>query len=212
LLARAVAGEANVPFFHLSGSDFVEMFVGVGASRVRDLFKMAKRAAPAIVFIDEIDAVGRKRGSGFGGGNDEREQTLNQILTEMDGFVVNTQAGNLETFNTILTGVTFLLIAVAAISLLVGEAYSDLRRLGKMMRHIETLAAVTFECGDPFKVDEDLGVVERNIAIVEFGEIQFRDRIPMTNHTIFSQNNGPHKTKHFIFFIFTAYFFQITFF
>lgn len=89
LLARAVAGEARVPFFHLSGSDFVEMFVGVGASRVRDLFKMAKRAAPAIVFIDEIDAVGRKRGSGFGGGNDEREQTLNQILTEMDGFEQN---------------------------------------------------------------------------------------------------------------------------
>jgi cell division protease FtsH len=89
LLARAVAGEANVPFFHLSGSDFVEMFVGVGASRVRDLFKMAKRAAPSIVFIDEIDAVGRKRGSGFGGGNDEREQTLNQILTEMDGFEQN---------------------------------------------------------------------------------------------------------------------------
>lgn len=89
LLARAVAGEANVPFFHLSGSDFVEMFVGVGASRVRDLFKMAKKAAPSIVFIDEIDAVGRKRGSGFGGGNDEREQTLNQILTEMDGFEQN---------------------------------------------------------------------------------------------------------------------------
>jgi cell division protease FtsH len=89
LLARAVAGEANVPFFHLSGSDFVEMFVGVGASRVRDLFSMAKKAAPSIVFIDEIDAVGRKRGSGFGGGNDEREQTLNQILTEMDGFEQN---------------------------------------------------------------------------------------------------------------------------
>jgi len=89
LLARAVAGEANVPFFHLSGSDFVEMFVGVGASRVRDLFKMAKKAAPSIVFIDEIDAVGRKRGSGYGGGNDEREQTLNQILTEMDGFEQN---------------------------------------------------------------------------------------------------------------------------
>lgn len=89
LLARAVAGEASVPFFHLSGSDFVEMFVGVGASRVRDLFKMAKKAAPSIVFIDEIDAVGRKRGSGFGGGNDEREQTLNQILTEMDGFEQN---------------------------------------------------------------------------------------------------------------------------
>lgn len=89
LLARAVAGEANVPFFHLSGSDFVEMFVGVGASRVRDLFKMAKKSAPSIIFIDEIDAVGRKRGSGYGGGNDEREQTLNQILTEMDGFEQN---------------------------------------------------------------------------------------------------------------------------
>ena len=89
LLARAVAGEANVPFFHLSGSEFVEMFVGVGASRVRDLFQKAKRAAPAIVFIDEIDAVGRVRGTGVGGGNDEREQTLNQILVEMDGFEPN---------------------------------------------------------------------------------------------------------------------------
>jgi cell division protease FtsH len=89
LLARAVAGEAGVPFFHLSGSEFVEMFVGVGASRVRDLFKMAKKAAPAIVFIDEIDAVGRVRGTGIGGGNDEREQTLNQILVEMDGFEPN---------------------------------------------------------------------------------------------------------------------------
>ena len=89
LLARAVAGEAHVPFFHLSGSEFVEMFVGVGASRVRDLFKMAKKMAPAIIFIDEIDAVGRVRGTGVGGGNDEREQTLNQILVEMDGFEPN---------------------------------------------------------------------------------------------------------------------------
>ncbi len=89
LLARAVAGEASVPFFHLSGSEFVEMFVGVGASRVRDLFKMAKKSAPAIIFIDEIDAVGRVRGTGVGGGNDEREQTLNQILVEMDGFEPN---------------------------------------------------------------------------------------------------------------------------
>ncbi|MCC6323937.1 AAA family ATPase, partial [Candidatus Nomurabacteria bacterium] len=89
LLARAVAGEAGVPFFHLSGSEFVEMFVGVGASRVRDLFKMAKKASPSIVFIDEIDAVGRVRGTGVGGGNDEREQTLNQILVEMDGFEPN---------------------------------------------------------------------------------------------------------------------------
>ena len=90
LLARAVAGEANVPFFNISGSEFVEMFVGVGASRVRDLFKRAKRNAPCIVFIDEIDAVGRQRGAGLGGGHDEREQTLNQILTEMDGFETNT--------------------------------------------------------------------------------------------------------------------------
>lgn len=89
LLARAVAGEAGVPFFHLSGSEFVEMFVGVGASRVRDLFQMAKKASPSIVFIDEIDAVGRVRGTGVGGGNDEREQTLNQILVEMDGFEPN---------------------------------------------------------------------------------------------------------------------------
>lgn len=89
LLARAVAGEASVPFFHLSGSEFVEMFVGVGASRVRDLFKMAKKSAPAIIFVDEIDAIGRTRGGGFGGGNDEREQTLNQILVEMDGFEPN---------------------------------------------------------------------------------------------------------------------------
>ena len=86
LLAKAVAGEAGVPFFSISGSDFVEMFVGVGASRVRDLFEQAKAAAPAIVFVDEIDAVGRHRGAGLGGGHDEREQTLNQLLVEMDGF------------------------------------------------------------------------------------------------------------------------------
>ena len=90
LLARAVAGEAGVPFFSISGSDFVEMFVGVGASRVRDLFEQAKESAPAIVFIDEIDAVGRHRGAGMGGGHDEREQTLNQMLVEMDGFDGNT--------------------------------------------------------------------------------------------------------------------------
>ena len=88
LLARAVAGEAGVPFFSISGSDFVEMFVGVGASRVRDLFEQAKANAPAIVFVDEIDAVGRHRGAGLGGGHDEREQTLNQLLVEMDGFDV----------------------------------------------------------------------------------------------------------------------------
>ncbi|NJK28691.1 MAG: ATP-dependent zinc metalloprotease FtsH, partial [Acaryochloris sp. SU_5_25] len=90
LLAKAVAGEAGVPFFSISGSEFVEMFVGVGASRVRDLFEQAKSNAPCIVFIDEIDAVGRQRGAGLGGGNDEREQTLNQLLTEMDGFEGNT--------------------------------------------------------------------------------------------------------------------------
>ena len=89
LLARAIAGEAQVPFFSISGSDFVEMFVGVGASRVRDMFDQAKRQAPCIVFIDEIDAVGRHRGAGLGGGHDEREQTLNQLLVEMDGFEAN---------------------------------------------------------------------------------------------------------------------------
>ena len=89
MLARSIAGEANVPFFTISGSDFVEMFVGVGASRVRDMFEQAKKNAPCIVFIDEIDAVGRHRGAGLGGGNDEREQTLNQLLVEMDGFEAN---------------------------------------------------------------------------------------------------------------------------
>ena len=86
LLARAVAGEAGVPFFTISGSDFVEMFVGVGASRVRDMFEQAKQNSPCIIFVDEIDAVGRQRGAGLGGGHDEREQTLNQLLVEMDGF------------------------------------------------------------------------------------------------------------------------------
>lgn len=89
LIARALAGEASVPFYTISGSDFVEMFVGVGASRVRDLFNEAKKNAPAIIFVDEIDAVGRHRGAGVGGGNDEREQTLNQLLVEMDGFDEN---------------------------------------------------------------------------------------------------------------------------
>src|SRR3546814_17950367 len=86
LLAKAIAGEAKVPFFSISGSDFVEMFVGVGAARVRDMFENAKKQAPRIIFIDEIDAVGRQRGAGLGGGNDEREQPLNQLLVEMDGF------------------------------------------------------------------------------------------------------------------------------
>ena len=91
LLARAVAGEAEVPFFSISGSNFVEMFVGVGASRVRDLFEQSKKHAPCIIFIDELDSVGRHRGTGLGNSNDEREQTLNQILVEMDGFNPNEQ-------------------------------------------------------------------------------------------------------------------------
>jgi cell division protease FtsH len=92
LLAKAIAGQADVPFFSISGSDFVEMFVGVGASRVRDLFKQAKENSPCIIFLDEVDAIGRKRGPGFvGGGHDEREQTLNAILVEMDGFDTNDQ-------------------------------------------------------------------------------------------------------------------------
>ena len=99
LLARAVAGEANVPFFHISASEFVEMFVGVGASRIRDSFQTAKKAAPSILFIDEIDAVGRERGAGLGGGHDEREQTLNQILVEMDGFDQNTRVTVLAATN-----------------------------------------------------------------------------------------------------------------
>src|SRR5699024_5056657 len=86
LLAKAVAGEANVPFYSISGSEFIEMFVGLGASRVRDMFSNARKEAPAIIFIDELDAIGRSRGTGIGGGHDEREQTLNQILSEMDGF------------------------------------------------------------------------------------------------------------------------------
>jgi cell division protease FtsH len=90
LMAKAVSGEAGVPFFSISGSEFVEMFVGVGASRVRDLFEQAKRNSPCIIFIDEIDAVGRHRGAGLGGSHDEREQTLNQILVEMDGFDTDT--------------------------------------------------------------------------------------------------------------------------
>ncbi len=89
MLAKAVAGESNVPFFSMSGSEFVEMFVGMGASKVRDLFKQAKEKAPCIVFIDEIDAIGKKRDGQMAGGNDEREQTLNQLLTEMDGFEGN---------------------------------------------------------------------------------------------------------------------------
>ena len=88
-VTKAVSGEAGVPFYSISGSDFVEMFVGVGASRVRDLFDQAKKNAPSIIFIDEIDAVGRRRGAGLGGGHDEREQTLNQMLVEMDGFGMN---------------------------------------------------------------------------------------------------------------------------
>ena len=89
LLAKAIAGESGVPFLSISASEFVELFVGVGASRVRDLFSKAKEKSPCIIFIDEIDSIGRQRGSGIGGGNDEREQTLNQLLTELDGFADN---------------------------------------------------------------------------------------------------------------------------
>src|SRR5699024_5747133 len=95
----AVAGEAGVPFYSISGSDFVEMYVGVGASRVRDLFEQAKSNAPCIIFIDEIDAVGRQRGAGMGGGHDEREQTLNQLLVEMDGFAVKTNVNRIAAAN-----------------------------------------------------------------------------------------------------------------
>ena len=107
LLARAVAGEANVPFYSISGSEFVEMFVGVGAGRVRDMFKKAKENAPCIIFIDEIDAVGRQRGTGVGGGHDEREQTLNQLLVEMDGFEGNEGVIILAATNCIITSRTF---------------------------------------------------------------------------------------------------------
>ena len=96
LLARAVAGEANVPFYSISGSEFVEMFVGVGAGRVRDMFKKAKQNAPCIIFIDEIDAVGRQRGTGVGGGHDEREQTLNQLLVEMESYALFATAAYLN--------------------------------------------------------------------------------------------------------------------
>ena len=110
LLAKAVAGEADVPFFSISGSDFVEMFVGVGASRVRDLFAEAKKNSPCIIFIDEIDAVARRRGTGMGGGHDEREQTLNQMLVEMDGFGVNDAATTSMTRSIPTTPATMLLI------------------------------------------------------------------------------------------------------
>ncbi|MBI4994256.1 AAA family ATPase [Candidatus Peregrinibacteria bacterium] len=127
LLARAVAGEADVPFFNISGSEFVEMFVGVGASRVRDLFHRAKRNAPCIVFIDEIDAVGRQRGAGLGGGHDEREQTLNQILTEMDGFETDT---NVIVMSASVTGDTQVLIkknrtySLRSISSIINQYYA----------------------------------------------------------------------------------------
>ena len=118
LLARAVAGEAKVPFFSISGSEFIEMFVGMGAARVRDLFKQAQEKAPCIIFIDEIDAIGKKRDSGRFGGNDEREQTLNQLLSEMDGFdgskgIVILAATNLPISSTKLGCVQYVCTATA---------------------------------------------------------------------------------------------------
>ncbi|HEY3871788.1 MAG TPA: ATP-dependent metallopeptidase FtsH/Yme1/Tma family protein, partial [Actinocrinis sp.] len=152
LLARAVAGEAGVPFFSISGSDFVEMFVGVGASRVRDLFEQAKANAPAIIFVDEIDAVGRHRGAGLGGGHDEREQTLNQLLVEMDGFDVK--------------GSVILIAATNRPDIL----DPALLRPGRFDRQIavgppdvvgrQAVLAVHAK-GKPFAADVDLGVIAR---------------------------------------------------
>ena len=153
LLARAVAGEAGVPFYSISGSDFVEMFVGVGASRVRDLFEQAKTNAPAIIFVDEIDAVGRHRGAGLGGGHDEREQTLNQLLVEMDGFDVK--------------GGVILIAATNRPDIL----DPALLRPGRFDRQIvgrprRTSRAARRSCavhakGKPFAADVDLGVIAR---------------------------------------------------
>jgi len=119
LLAKAIAGEAGVPFFSISGSEFIELFVGVGAARVRDLFEQAKKQAPCIVFIDELDALGKSRGGagGFVGGNDEREQTLNQLLTEMDGFDANTGVIIIAATNAVLVALTVKSWLIALIKL-----------------------------------------------------------------------------------------------
>ena len=130
MFAKAIAGEAKVPFFTISGSDFVEMFVGVGASRVRDMFEQAKKAAPCIIFIDEIDAVGRQRGAGVGGGHDEREQTLNQMLVEMDGLKA-TKVSLLSQQLTVLTYLTqhlFVRVVLTAKLLLVYQTYADVNK------------------------------------------------------------------------------------
>ena len=132
LLARAVAGEAGVPFYSISGSDFVEMFVGVGASRVRDLFEQAKNNAPAIIFVDEIDAVGRHRGAGVGGGNDEREQTLNQLLVEMDGFDGNTNV--------------ILIAATTARTCWTPRCYARAASTGRSASRLRTCRAASISC------------------------------------------------------------------
>ena len=134
MLARAVAGEAGVPFFHISGSDFVEMFVGVGASRVRDLFETAKSHRPSLIFIDEIDAVGRQRGAGLGGGHDEREQTLNQLLVEMDGFDPNAGVIMIAATNrpdVLDPGLCFVLDALTAVLLWMRRTFSDAKRFSR---------------------------------------------------------------------------------
>jgi cell division protease FtsH len=152
LLAKAVAGEAGVPFFSLSGSEFVELFVGVGASRVRDLFDQAKKAAPCIVFIDEIDAVGRQRGAGLGGGNDEREQTLNQMLVEMDGFNTDT--------NVIITAATNRPDILDPALLRPGRFDRRVTVDAPDVRGREAILKVHTR-GKPVKLDADLGVIAR---------------------------------------------------
>ena len=152
LLAKAVAGEAGVPFFSLSGSEFVELFVGVGASRVRDLFDQAKKSAPCIVFIDEIDAVGRQRGAGLGGGNDEREQTLNQMLVEMDGFNTDT--------NVIITAATNRPDILDPALLRPGRFDRRVTVDAPDVRGREAILKVHTR-GKPLKLDVDLNVIAR---------------------------------------------------
>src|SRR5205823_4763161 len=166
LLARAIAGEANVPFFSISGSDFVEMFVGVGASRVRDLFEQGKKNAPCIIFIDEIDAVGRQRGAGLGGGHDEREQTLNQLLVEMDGFESNDGALNAAGMNqkTVThedfeTAKDKVLMGVARKSLIISE---DEKRITAYHEAGHAMVATKVEGADPL---HKVTIIPRGMAL-----------------------------------------------